>query len=143
MNRATLALVGLVGSLLAVLSSCSSSSGTASNVGASCAKSADCSGGAVCGYANVGGDNLCSARGVCVVPVDEQSTNLCGCGGAPIEIVVNDVDAGIYYWSGVIVGEKGFPPCGDAAVAPSSDTPPDASTGAPGDAASASDVSAQ
>jgi hypothetical protein len=140
MNRATPVLAGLLGSLLAVLASCSASSATASSLGASCASNTDCSGGAVCGYANVGGDDLCSARGVCVVPVDEQPTNLCGCGGAAIEIVVNDVDAGIYYWSGVIVGEKGFPPCGDAAVAPSSNASADAS-GAGDDAAA--DVSAQ
>ena len=54
------------------------------------------------------------------MPIDEKPTNLCGCGGVSIELVVNDVDAGVYYWSGVIVGEKGFPPCGDAAIAPSS-----------------------
>ncbi len=74
----------------------------------------------MCGFANAGGHGLCSARGVCVMPVDEQPTNLCGCDGGSIDLVVDDVDAGIYYWSGVIVGEKGFPPCGDAAVAPSS-----------------------
>ncbi len=114
-------LAGLLGGLLFVAAACSSSSSSsASNVGASCAKSSDCSGGAVCGFANTGGDSPCSATGVCVTPVDEQPTNLCGCGGGSITLVVDDVDAGIYYWSGVIVGEKGFPPCGDAAIAPSS-----------------------
>jgi uncharacterized protein YunC (DUF1805 family) len=142
MNRATPrfavthALAGLLGGMLAAVA-CSSSSGSSSNVGASCASSSDCSGGTVCGFANAGGDSLCSSRGVCVTPVDAQPTNLCGCDGTSIEIVVNDVDAGVYYWSGVIVGEKGFPPCGDAAVAPSSndgDATTDAAEDVRGDA---------
>jgi hypothetical protein len=126
-----IALSGVLAGLLVVTAACSSSSAT-SSVGASCASSSDCSGGTVCGFANAGGDSLCSARGVCVVPLDEQPTNLCGCGGTSVEIVVDDVDAGVYYWSGVIVGEKGFPPCGDAAIAPSSN-----------DADASADVSSQ
>ena len=79
----------------------------------------------MCGFANPdggGGAAQCAGRplGICVVPFDRASTMLCGCGGKPIDIVVDDVDAGVYYWSGVIVGEQGFPPCGDAAIAPSS-----------------------
>ncbi len=117
-RRAIAALAVATAGALLPLGACFS--GSASKAIVSCASRADCSGGQVCGFANTAGDAGCSARGVCVVPVDEQPTHLCGCGGASIELVVNDVDAGVYYWSGVIVGEKGFPPCGDAAIAPSS-----------------------
>jgi hypothetical protein len=89
---------------------CSSSSGASDGLTA-CASSSDCAGGAVCGFSNTVDAGTCSAaRGLCVKPANEQPTNLCGCGGESI----------VYYWSGVIMGEKGFPPCGDAAIAPSS-----------------------
>jgi hypothetical protein len=115
----------LVVCALAGAAACSSASGSTSSVGASCASNVDCSGGSVCGFANAGGDSPCSARGVCVTPFDEQPTNLCGCGGSSIELVVDDVDAGVYYWSGVVAGEMGFPPCGDTAIAPSSNADAD------------------
>jgi hypothetical protein len=107
--------------LVALLAGCSSSSRAASGGPSPCATDSDCSGGAVCGYDNTGSSyGNCSARGVCVTPVGRQTTMLCGCGGKSIDLVVDDPDAGVYYWSGVIVGEQGFPPCRDAAVAPSS-----------------------
>ncbi len=130
-KRRSGALVGLsaVTAWLAA-AACSTSSAAPSSGGvASCTSSSDCSNGTVCGFANTGDGfdasttdpGACAgARGVCVTPMNQQSTNLCGCGGGAIQIVVDDVDAGVYYWSGVIVGEKGFPPCGDAAIAPSS-----------------------
>ncbi len=101
---------------------CSSSSGGASSTPspASCATGADCSGGKVCGFANTSTDAGCGARGVCVQPLNPQPTNLCSCDGGTIGMVVDDVDGGVYYWSGVIAGEMGFPPCGDAAIAASS-----------------------
>jgi hypothetical protein len=111
---------GVVAGVLALAAACSSSSG-ASGGPTSCASNSDCSGGAVCGFPNTLDAGGCTAaRGLCVTPVNEQPTNLCGCAGESIELVVDDVDAGVYYWSGVITGEKGFPPCGDAAIAPSS-----------------------
>jgi hypothetical protein len=121
------ALAGLL-ACVAGAAACSSSSAT-SGAGASCLTNADCSGGAVCGFANAGGDSPCTAHGVCVTPVNEQPTSLCGCGGGSIQLVVDDVDAGVYYWSGVIAGEMGFPPCGDTAIAPSSNV--DATVDAP------------
>jgi hypothetical protein len=128
------AIAGLL-AITAAVGSCSGSSGAKSGPSspgpASCASDSDCSGGAVCGWSNQGdaggGDAGCSARGICVTPVNRQTTMLCGCGGKAIDLVVDDPDAGIYYWSGVVVGEQGFPPCGDAAIAPSSN-PSDASS---------------
>jgi hypothetical protein len=119
----------MVTSVLAMGACSTSSSSTAASGPTLCTSDADCSGGMVCGYANTGSAadasaidaGACSgARGVCVTPMNQQPTNLCGCGGDAIQLVVDDIDAGVYYWSGVIVGEKGFPPCGDAAIAPSS-----------------------
>ncbi len=98
---------------------------------ASCATSADCPAGQVCGFANLAGDRSCAARGECVAPLDPQPTMLCGCDGGAVSLVVNDVDAGVFYWSGVTIGEQGFPPCGDAAVAPSSNAPSDAASASP------------
>ena len=118
--RAALAVAGIATCVLAQAAACSSSSGSKGGL-TSCATSSDCSGGTVCGFSNTIDAGTCSAaRGICVTPVNEQPTNLCGCSGGSIELVVDDVDAGVYYWSGVVVGEKGFPPCGDAAIAPSS-----------------------
>jgi len=107
--------------LLSLLPACSSSSGGNDASGPmSCSTDPDCSGGDVCGYDNAGTYGNCAARGICVTPVNRQPTMLCGCGGKSVDLVVDDPDAGVYYWSGVIVGEQGFPPCGDAAIAPSS-----------------------
>jgi hypothetical protein len=156
-RRRAWALVAAVAFAIAGLGAgaCSTSSAGSPAASKSCASDSDCSGGTVCGFANPdgGGAAECSSppSGVCVVPVDRASTDLCGCGGKPIDIVVDDVDAGVFYWSGVIVGEQGFPPCGDAAIAPSSaaDAGADAGTDAnapdapaPNDAAPAPDVAA-
>jgi hypothetical protein len=118
--RGAVAVTGIAICVLALAAACSSSSGTQAGL-TSCTTSSDCSGGTVCGFPDTLDAGTCStARGICVTPVNEQPTNLCGCSGGSIELVVDDVDAGVYYWSGVVVGEKGFPPCGDAAIAPSS-----------------------
>lgn len=121
-GAARLAAGGILAMSIVALACCSRGSGTTPGQ-ASCASDADCTGGEVCGFSNAGGDRSCAARGECVMPRDRQATMLCGCGGKPIDLVVDDEDAGVYYWSGVIQGEQGFPPCGDAAIAPSSGQP--------------------
>ena len=116
--------------LMSLLPACASSSGASKSSGpTACSTDSACSGGEVCGWDNAGTHGDCAARGICVMPYDRQPTMLCGCGGKSVDLVVDDPDAGVYYWSGVIVGEQGFPPCGDAAIAPSSN-PPDASDAA-------------
>jgi hypothetical protein len=117
------------------LSACKRNGGATSASDVSCATSADCSQGQVCGFANLGGDRSCAARGACVTPIDPQPTMLCGCDGGAIELVVDDVEAGVYYWSGVVQGQKGFPPCGDAAIAPSADDASQDALSEPSDAA--------
>lgn len=118
--RRAVALMSIAACVIALAAACSSSSSSQGGL-TSCTTSSDCSGGTVCGFANTLDAGTCSAaRGVCVTPVNEQPTTLCGCSGGSIELVVDDVDAGVYYWSGVVIGKKGFPPCGDASIAPSS-----------------------
>lgn len=138
MRRAgkAVALACVAAGLLALAAACSTSSGSSGGL-TSCSSTSDCPGGTVCGFPNTVDAGTCSmARGQCVTPVNEQPTNLCGCGGDSIELVVDDVDAGVYYWSGVVIGEKGFPPCGDAAIAPSSnDTDATSEAAADGEAA--------
>jgi len=121
-------------SLPLVAIACSSTQPSSSpKTGGACTTNADCPSGTACGYANADGSyGDCSAKGVCVIPISPQPTQMCGCNGQPITLVVDDVDSGTYYWSGVLAGEVGFPPCSDAAVIAWPDS------GAPSDAGDAS-----
>ena len=103
--------------LVALVAVACSSQQSSPKTGGACSTNADCPATLVCGYANADGSyGDCSAKGICVVPVSPQPTQMCGCNGQAIELVVDDVDAGVYYWSGPLYGEMGFPPCSDAAV---------------------------